>query len=421
VNPSLQSPPVHSVTTLTTHSPREGALPLDGGSAARFVHLPATLLLASILLRALLTYRGTSHLAPALAVLGVWLGAYLAEPMVTRRWPTTISGFMLLQSALVLLLMTGLFLPTEDFFALLFAVLSMRVMQRVPARRGGVWIAVFSIAMSAALVKVLGVAQAIGFALIHTAVNVFMGFYALATRRADEARTRNHDLAREIEQANLVLRDDAAQREQLAIARSRQHLARDLHDSVTQTVFSMSLATETALLLVDRDPAQVAAQLDHLNQLAQSALAQMQALINELRPAVGDDIALVPALRRHLADRILPDTLQVTLEVEGEDPLSRDEARGLFTIAREALNNIVKHAHASQARIRLHLTEPYWMEVSDDGRGFEGTLPEAKGGVGVIGMREQAGEIGWALELSSRPQDGTRLRVTRMPQAEKAE
>lgn len=421
MNPSPQSPPVHSATTRLTHSPQESALPLDSGSAARFVHLPAILLLASILLRALLTYRGTSHLLPALAVLGVWLGAYLAEPLTSRRWPASVAGFILLQSALVFLLMTGLDLPNEDFFAVLFAVLSMRVMQRVPARQGAVWIAVFSLAMSAALVSVFGVAEAIGFALTYTAVNVFMGFYALATRRADEARARNRDLAREIERANLVLRDDAAQREQLAIARSRQLLARELHDSVTQTVFSMTLATETALLLLDRDPAQVAAQLGHLNQLAQSALGQMQALINELRPADGDDIALIPALRRHLADRILPDTLKVTLEVEGEGPLSRDEARGLFAIAREAINNVVKHARASQACIRLHLTDPYWMEVIDNGQGFEGTLPEANGGVGVIGMREQAGEIGWAFELTSQPEAGTRLRVTRKPRAEKDE
>jgi len=420
-NPSLQSPPAHAAATRLTHALQEIALHRDGGSASRLVHLPATLLLASILLRSLLTYRGTPQLVPALAVLGVWLGAYLAEPLTTRRWPASIAGFIILQSALVLLLMTGLDLPNEDFFALLFAVLSMRVMQRVPARQGAVWIAAFSLAMSAALVRIFGVAEAIGFALIHSAVNLFMGFYALATRRADEARTKNRDLAREIERANLVLRDDAAQREQLAIARSRQHLARELHDSVTQTVFSMTLATETALLLVERDPGRVAAQLGHLNHLAQSALAQMQALINELRPAAGADIALIPALRRHLADRMLPDTLQVTLEVEGEGPLSRDEARGLFAIVREALNNVVKHARASQAHIRLHLLEPYWMEVTDDGQGFEGMLPEAHGGVGVIGMREQAGEMGWALELSSQPQAGTRVRVTRKLQAEKAE
>ena len=418
VNPSPTPPPPCAAASRLAHAPLQSALRRDGGSASRLVHLPAILLLASILLRSLLPYRGTPHLVPALAMLGVWLGAYLAEPLTTRRWPASVAGFIILQSALVLLLMTGLDLPNEDFFALLFAVLSMRVMQRVPARQGAVWIAVFSLAMSAALIRVFGVEEAIGFALIYSAVSLFMGFYALATRRADEARTKNRDLAREIEQANLVLRDDAAQREQLAIARSRQHLARELHDSVTQTVFSMTLATETALLLVDRDPARVEAQLAHLNHLAQSALAQMQALINELRPAAGADIALVPALRRHLAERMLPDTLQVTLEVEGEGPLSRDEGRGLFAIAREALNNIVKHARASQARIRLHLMEPYWMEVSDDGRGFEGPLPEARGGVGVIGMREQAGEIGWTIELSSQPQAGTRVRVTRKPQAE---
>jgi signal transduction histidine kinase len=254
--------------------------------------------------------------------------------------------------------------------------------------------------------------------LVYTAANVFLGSYAQATRRAEEARAQNENLARQIEDANRKLREASSQREQLAAARARQGLARDLHDSVTQTVFSMTLATESALMLLERDPGRVEAQLDHLARLAQSALEQMQTLISELRPE--RLVGLVQALRRHLAERTQPDSLAISLEVEGDGPLLPAEERGLYAIAREALNNIVKHARASRSLIRLHLSEPYWMEVTDDGQGFVVESAAMSGGVGLAGMGERAAEIGWDFEVRSAHGEGTSVRVIRKARQERS-
>ena len=165
--------------------------------------------------------------------------------------------------------------------------------------------------------------------------------------------------------------------------------------------------------MLERDPRGVGAQLDHLGHLAQAALEQMQMLISELGPEKVAEAGLAPALRRHLAERPIPESLTVSVEEEGESALPASEEIGLFSIAREAINNIIRHAQASQAQVTLHYTEPAWMEVTDNGRGFDAASLRSVGGVGLAGMREQAAEIGWDLELTSTPGQGTCLRVVR--------
>jgi two-component system NarL family sensor kinase len=139
----------------------------------------------------------------------------------------------------------------------------------------------------------------------------------------------------------------------------------------------------------------------------------MQTLIAELRPETGGDGDLAHALRRDLVERQLPESLSISVRVDGFDPLRSGEERALFSIAREAVNNIVKHAQASRGAIRLHLMGSPSMEVSDDGKGFETSAAVPPGRVGLAGMRERAEEIGWDLKLTSSPGAGTHLRVAR--------
>jgi signal transduction histidine kinase len=152
-------------------------------------------------------------------------------------------------------------------------------------------------------------------------------------------------------------------------------------------------------------------QLEHLNALAKSALFEMQTLISELRPENLVQAGLAATLRRHLADRSFPDDLAVSIEVEGELALTLDEEQALFRIAQEALNNVVKHAAASQACLRLQLTNPPWIEIADNGRGFAGDPSGHPGGVGLSSMQERAQEIDWEPKILTAPGAGTRVRV----------
>jgi signal transduction histidine kinase len=246
---------------------------------------------------------------------------------------------------------------------------------------------------------------------VYSAGNALIGSYALAIRRAQAARSANQGLAGELEKANAELQAHASHLEQLAAARERHHLARELHDSVTQTVFSLNLASQSALLQLEREPERVAGQLDHVTRLAQDTLAQMQRLIAELRPVDFPGEGLIPRLRRHLDERHLPQGLTVNVTAQGQSALTAEEEQGLFAIAREALNNVVKHACATQAGIHLYLEDPPWMEVSVNGRGFD--CPPPVGGIGLPGMGERAQEIGWTLEVLSTPGQGTRIRTAR--------
>jgi NarL family two-component system sensor histidine kinase LiaS len=254
--------------------------------------------------------------------------------------------------------------------------------------------------------------------LIYTGFSAFLGTCALATRRAQAAHTKNQTLAQQLQEGNQELQAYSARLEGMAVARERNRLARELHDSVTQTVFSMNLTAQSALLLFDRDRPRVGGQLERLSQLAQSALSEMQLLISELPPEGGASGGLVPALRRHLASSRLPESLSVSLEVEEAGPLPPAAEQALFGIAQEALNNIVKHAQASHAQIRLHLAEPFWMEIEDQGQGFDLQRAQSSGRVGLMHIRERAAEIGWNLQIITSPGAGTRIRVEKPPARE---
>jgi signal transduction histidine kinase len=376
-----------------------------------FLQIPAGLLFGAVILRSLLHYQASPVLIQVMAPLAAWTVLYASEAALARRSPGLTHLYLAVQAAIALYLMAGLGLPQFDFFANLLVILSMQAMQRLSVRQGALWIATFSLLTAFPLLGRYGASEGIGFLVLYSAANLLIGSYALAIRRALAARSANQDLAAKLEMANQELLAHASQLEQLAAARERHHLARELHDSVTQTVFSLTLAAQSALLQLEREPERVPEQLDHVTRLAQDTLAQMHRLIAELRPADSPGEGLVPRLRRHLTERRLPQGLTVSVTAAGESVLTAEEELGLFAIAREALNNVVKHARATQAGIHLVLDDPPWMEVSDNGRGFD--CPPAVSGVGLPGMGERAQEIGWSLEVLSTPGQGTRIRAAK--------
>jgi signal transduction histidine kinase len=380
-------------------------------------YLTAGFLFGAALLRGVLLYGDGPQIGQVLALMGSWLALLLSQPALSRWRPGYFPVYLVLQTGLIVGLLS---LPEgPDYFAALLVILSIQMMQHLRPWVGAMCIGVFALLVVGLLAGTFGFALAVSFGLIYSAANIFVAYYSLAAQRAQAARAQNHALARELDEANRQLQAYSKQLEQLAVARERNQLARDLHDSVTQTIFSMTLTTQSALLLMERQPGQVAAQLDRLTQLAQSALAEMRVLISKLQPAPAAQGGLAQALRRHLADGRLPETLSVSLKVDGDQALEPAEEQALFRIAQEGLNNTAKHAQATQAHIRLHLKEPMWMEIQDHGRGFD--LGQAGGGghLGLAGMRERAAEIGWRLEVVTAPGAGTRLRVEKVSAEER--
>jgi signal transduction histidine kinase len=244
-----------------------------------------------------------------------------------------------------------------------------------------------------------------------------LGGYAHQIGQAETARASNQRTLGELQVTYQQLQGYAAQMEALAAEQERSRLARELHDSVTQTVFSMNLTVQSASLLLERDPGRAADQLERLEELAASAMREIQALISQLRPRSVAEAGLPVALRQLAAERLERDGLHVTVEVEGELALAEAVAAGLYRIAQEALTNVAKHAGTQQATVRLNLTPAIsFLEIEDRGLGFDPQLAMTlRGHLGLSGMAERARELGWQLSIESQPERGTRVRVEENP------
>jgi nitrate/nitrite-specific signal transduction histidine kinase len=200
--------------------------------------------------------------------------------------------------------------------------------------------------------------------------------------------------------------------EESAAAAERNRLARDLHDAVTQTLFSSSLIAEVLPKLWDRSPDEGRRRLEELRQLTRGALAEMRTLLLELRPATLVETPLSLLVRQLGEATTSRARIPVAVTVEGQCTVAPDVQVALYRIVQEALNNVAKHSGAEQARVRL-LCGPsdVQVEIADDGRGFDPKLiPPGHLGVGI--MRERSQQIGAVVEIDSQPGAGTRVVVT---------
>jgi PAS domain S-box-containing protein len=220
-----------------------------------------------------------------------------------------------------------------------------------------------------------------------------------------------HGATRDISERARLEGELRRQAGELAAGEERAHLARELHDSVTQALFSMTLVSRSVEMLLDRDVAAAREQLTHLRDLQREALAEMRALIFELRPGNLEQDGLIRALRTHTAAIQGRIGLPVVVESPLQDrlPLSIEEV--LYRIAQEALHNVIKHAGARQVRVDVDRTsDGVRLRIGDDGKGFDpDRVPD--GHMGLAGMRARAERIGATFSCRSLPGQGTTIEV----------
>ncbi|MBX3052177.1 MAG: PAS domain-containing protein [Caldilineaceae bacterium] len=206
-----------------------------------------------------------------------------------------------------------------------------------------------------------------------------------------------------------------------AVADERSRIARELHDSVTQAIYSVTLyADATRLALNDGELDIVAENLSELRAMAREAMLDMRLLIFELRPPVLEEEGLVTALQTRLDAVEERSGVGATLRVTGERRLPLALENELYRIAQEALTNVVKHARARQVNVSLRFDEAQvCLEIEDDGVGFDMAPSDSlstgivhSGGMGLRGIQERVEKIRGHLLVQSTPGQGTRLRVT---------
>ncbi len=208
----------------------------------------------------------------------------------------------------------------------------------------------------------------------------------------DRLNALNQDLAQQVEQRTRQL---VSQQRELAVGEERQRLARDLHDSVTQTLFSLSLSLRAIRKLAIKQPAMAVEELAVQEQTAHHALAEMRTLLTQLRTPLVTDGDLAHTLRAHVG-LLRRQGIPVTLHVLGEGDFSAEIATELLLLIREALHNAYKHSGASQ--ITCTLTQNS-VVIADNGRGFDTAI--ATSGIGMNSMRQRVAAIGGTLKLTS--------------------
>jgi two-component system NarL family sensor kinase len=225
-----------------------------------------------------------------------------------------------------------------------------------------------------------------------------------------------------------------AQAQEAAVLAERHRLARDLHDNVTQVLSSINLLAKTLLPAWQRDPAEGARRVGRLTELTQTALAEMRALLHELRPTQRDDVAIskssrtflgleqlkhhaLPGALTRLLAAMVPENLELKLEFGAYDvPQAIPHEEALFRVCQEAVSNAIRHSGARRLFVAAAQDgEKVVLIVSDDGRGIPA---DRTSGIGLRSMNERVRLLGGELRISPRAPHGTLIEA-RLPRADR--
>jgi signal transduction histidine kinase len=240
-----------------------------------------------------------------------------------------------------------------------------------------------------------------------------------ASERGDAARL--HSLQSIASQAAVAVGTtlmciDRAQR--LAVQDERIRFAREIHDTVSQSLFGLSYSLDACIKLLPERAEVARVELGHLRDLAEAARVEVRQSILDLWPSELTAERFAGDLRRFVAEACRARPLEVSVEIRGDfSVISPSAKRGLYRIAQEAVNNVVRHAAASQASVCLDIRDGQaLLAVRDNGRGFQPEQALAREfdreRFGLLGVRERATALGGACEVLSQPGAGTTLLVT---------
>jgi signal transduction histidine kinase len=204
----------------------------------------------------------------------------------------------------------------------------------------------------------------------------------------------------------------AEQAQQLAALEERNRLARELHDSVSQVLYSISLWGHSARAFLEHDPSRIGESVDYILSLAEVGISEMRTLIFELRPESLDEVGLISALRKQADSLQARHAIQINTNFCSEPEVELQVKSDLYRIAREALHNIIKHAQATYITISL-LESPakYRLEICDNGIGFD-TSQSFPGHLGLKSMQERTETLGGTIQIKSTVGVGTRISLT---------
>lgn len=344
-----------------------------------------------------------------LVIFGIFL---VTEPWITKRLSWYPIVYLLIQSTLAL--STFMIPPRYDFLPILLIPLTLNAVLSFGYPVGYYWIAFFILALIYPIMDTWGGSiEGTIMIVVYGSLYLLTGSFANQLRKVELSRRENERLLLNLQKTHRELEEYKSRIEDHAATLTRNQMAQELHDSVTQTIFTVSLAAQTAAIQYKKDPAGAKEQVDRMVELAGGASEEITDLVSLFRPRSVITEGLPAALRQLAHERGRRDHLTVTVVVSEDRELPEETALGLYRIAQEALNNVSRHAGSDHAEIRLDLkSHPAILEIIDQGKGFEAVADLSRTGhFGLIGMRDRAKEIGWKLSVESQPGGGTCIRI----------
>lgn len=273
------------------------------------------------------------------------------------------------------------------------------------------WVVILILVTFIGQLNQFGWPDGLSFIFLYVAALIFVAAYSALTIQVEQSQQRSEALLAELRIAHHQLQEYAGQAEELATANERTRLARELHDSVAQTLYGLTMQSEAALRQLSANNLdKVRNSLREIKASARESLQETRLLIFELRPPLLENEGLAAALRARLEAVETRSRLQVQIDIQDYGQPNPAIENGLYRIAQEALNNVLKHAHAGQ--VRLVLTKEHGsllMQISDDGRGFDPQAHHERSGLGLTNMRERAQQIGGSIKVHSAAGEGTSI------------
>lgn len=354
-------------------------------------------------------------------ILGIFAGYIIllfSERLLSLKFKWYFYLYALLQLGLIISLpiIPNEFAP-KDYFFMLIVSLSGQAIWDLGDRAGRYLVAFFALYCIVFLLVIYPSLEGIGYAFTYISGSVLIAVLSSATQNSIRSQEETQKLLIELQIANRKLIDYSQKAENLAAVEERNRLARELHDSVSQTIFSMTLTAQAAKLLLGEGQPRILNLLDHLQTLSQNALIEMRTLIQELRPHSIVENGLSSALRLHVMERKKLDGLDVDLQIPEVIHLPAKTAETLFRVIQEALNNIVKHSQVKTAVIKIDIIDNLLLAVvKDEGVGFDVTVGRSLSGhLGLLSMEERVRTLGGSLKIDSSPGKGTQIQITNIP------
>ncbi len=286
-----------------------------------------------------------------------------------------------------------------DAFNFLFLLLTIYTALVLPGKQAAAWIAVYYLIVSGIVFLTRGM-DGLYAILFYLITYVVCGFFGYGLRQAEQERDRNQQLVEELQATQQKLRE-------LAVLEERNRLARDLHDSVKQQVFAISMqlsAARTSLKETDQSYSSVV----QAEKLAQQAGSELTTLIQQLRPPQLASKSFSAALQDYAREWSKQNDIETELHLPNHVSLSDDSEEMLFRVGQEALSNVARHSNATKAIITLKEegTEIV-LSIQDNGKGID--EERLQKGVGLDSMQERMSQIGGTLLVSGHKDDGTRV------------